>query len=63
MMKHTKGEWEVGYHSTDDKRDGAIVFEKETQVNICSLWATLRSVEECDANARLISLFLYSSKR
>ena len=54
-MDFTPGPWEVGYHSESGKRNGALVYEEKTQGGIAGLWATLRSVEECDRNAELIT--------
>lgn len=55
MNTPTPGPWEVGYHSTGDRRDGALVFEVSTKLNIANLWAGLRPIEEVDANARQIA--------
>ena len=56
---HTKGPCEVGYHSTGGRRDGAVVFQADEKGdvvwNVATLWANGRAIEECDANARLIS--------
>lgn len=53
-MEHTSLPWEVGYHATGNKRDGCLVYDKESKVHIAGLWASLRPVGECDANAEFI---------
>lgn len=55
MGKFTPGPWDVGYCSSGGVRDGALVVDEKTGTNVASLWATLRTVEEVDANARLIA--------
>lgn len=55
MADFTPGPWEVGYHSTGGNRDGALIVDKETGTNVASLWVTLRTISEVDANARLIA--------
>ena len=55
MENFTPGPWDVVYHSTGNVRDGALVIDEETGTNVASLWATLRSVDEVDANANLIA--------
>lgn len=54
-MEFTPGPWKVGYRSESGKRNGALIYEEKTQGNIAHIWATLRSIEECDRNAELIA--------
>lgn len=51
----TPGPYSVMYHSTDNKRDGAYIVDADGY-NVAGLWAnTCRSIEEVDANARLLA--------
>lgn len=53
--KFTPGPWAYGVHSSDGKPDGCLVWDLPTGCNVASLWASLRTVEKCEENAKLIS--------
>lgn len=54
MTKAAKAPYEVGYHSTGGKRDGAVIIDSDGW-NVANLWPSQRPIEEIDATARLLS--------